>query len=121
MCVELRNPGEMTIFSCEAPSSPVIAASNCFSLTFVSCVSAAIRAALIIQNWYRGYRARLKTRQRYALTIFQSIEYADEQGQLQVCFVSLSLILVNCFSLLLVIERMTGWDHFKLRNLSERL
>ncbi|XP_059534981.1 serine/threonine-protein phosphatase with EF-hands 1 isoform X2 [Myotis daubentonii] len=42
-----------------------------------------IRAALIIQNWYRGYRARLKTRQRYALTIFQSIEYADEQGQLQ--------------------------------------
>lgn len=42
-----------------------------------------IRAALVIQNWYRGYRARLKTRQRYALTIFQSIEYADEQGQLQ--------------------------------------
>ncbi|XP_036083087.1 serine/threonine-protein phosphatase with EF-hands 1 [Rousettus aegyptiacus] len=42
-----------------------------------------LRAALIIQNWYRGYRARLKTRQRYALTIFQSIEYADEQGQLQ--------------------------------------
>nr|KAF6360516.1 protein phosphatase with EF-hand domain 1 [Myotis myotis] len=42
-----------------------------------------IRAALIIQNWYRGYRARLKARQRYALTIFQSIEYADEQGQLQ--------------------------------------
>nr|KAF6492819.1 protein phosphatase with EF-hand domain 1 [Molossus molossus] len=42
-----------------------------------------IRAALVIQNWYRGYRARLKARQRYALTIFQSIEYADEQGQLQ--------------------------------------
>ncbi|KAI4545663.1 hypothetical protein MG293_005929 [Ovis ammon polii] len=44
---------------------------------------AALKAALVIQNWYRGYRARLKTRQRYALTIFQSIEYADEQGQLQ--------------------------------------
>ncbi|XP_070461357.1 serine/threonine-protein phosphatase with EF-hands 1 [Equus przewalskii] len=43
----------------------------------------ALRAALIIQNWYRGYSARLKARQRYALTIFQSIEYADEQGQLQ--------------------------------------
>ncbi|XP_043753026.1 serine/threonine-protein phosphatase with EF-hands 1 isoform X4 [Cervus elaphus] len=43
----------------------------------------ALKAALVIQNWYRGYRARLKTRQRYALTIFQSIEYADEQGQLQ--------------------------------------
>ncbi|XP_010594134.2 serine/threonine-protein phosphatase with EF-hands 1 [Loxodonta africana] len=43
----------------------------------------AIRAAMIIQNWYRGYSTRLKARQRYALTIFQSIEYADEQGQMQ--------------------------------------
>uniref|UniRef100_A0A8C7A2S4 Serine/threonine-protein phosphatase n=1 Tax=Neovison vison TaxID=452646 RepID=A0A8C7A2S4_NEOVI len=43
----------------------------------------ALKAALVIQNWYRGYSARLKARQRYALTIFQSIEYADEQGQLQ--------------------------------------
>ncbi|XP_006835744.1 PREDICTED: serine/threonine-protein phosphatase with EF-hands 1 [Chrysochloris asiatica] len=42
-----------------------------------------IRAATIIQNWYRGYRARLKARQRCALTIFRSIEYADEQGQMQ--------------------------------------
>ncbi|EAW98948.1 protein phosphatase with EF-hand domain 1 [Homo sapiens] len=42
-----------------------------------------LRAALIIQNWYRGYKARLKARQHYALTIFQSIEYADEQGQMQ--------------------------------------
>lgn len=43
----------------------------------------ALVAALVIQNWYRGYSARLRTRQRYALTIFQSIEYADEQSQLQ--------------------------------------
>ncbi|XP_053435752.1 serine/threonine-protein phosphatase with EF-hands 1 [Nycticebus coucang] len=42
-----------------------------------------LRAVLIIQNWYRGYRARLRARQHYALTIFQSIEYADEQGQMQ--------------------------------------
>ncbi|XP_062939446.1 serine/threonine-protein phosphatase with EF-hands 1 isoform X3 [Cynocephalus volans] len=42
-----------------------------------------LKAALIIQNWYRRYRARLKARQHYALTIFQSIEYADEQGQMQ--------------------------------------
>uniref|UniRef100_A0A8C8XPN6 Serine/threonine-protein phosphatase n=1 Tax=Panthera leo TaxID=9689 RepID=A0A8C8XPN6_PANLE len=42
-----------------------------------------LKAALVIQNWYRGYSTRLKARQRYALTIFQSIEYADEQGQLQ--------------------------------------
>ncbi|XP_075394690.1 serine/threonine-protein phosphatase with EF-hands 1 [Tenrec ecaudatus] len=43
----------------------------------------AIKAAMIIQNWYRSYSARLKVRQRYALTIFQSIEYANEQGQMQ--------------------------------------
>ncbi|NP_001030107.1 serine/threonine-protein phosphatase with EF-hands 1 isoform X2 [Rattus norvegicus] len=42
-----------------------------------------VRAALIIQNWYRRYRARLSARQHYALAIFQSIEYADEQGQMQ--------------------------------------
>nr|XP_054363401.1 serine/threonine-protein phosphatase with EF-hands 1 [Mirounga angustirostris] len=42
-----------------------------------------LKAALVIQNWYRSYCARWKARQRYALTIFQSIEYADEQGQLQ--------------------------------------
>uniref|UniRef100_A0A8C0QV61 Protein phosphatase with EF-hand domain 1 n=1 Tax=Canis lupus dingo TaxID=286419 RepID=A0A8C0QV61_CANLU len=50
---------------------------------------------LIEINWYRGYSARLKARQRYALTIFQSIEYADEQGQLQVCFASDLKILKN--------------------------
>ncbi|XP_073083706.1 serine/threonine-protein phosphatase with EF-hands 1 isoform X2 [Manis javanica] len=42
-----------------------------------------MQAALKIQNWYRGYRVRLKARQCHALSIFQSIEYADEQGQLQ--------------------------------------
>ncbi|XP_031232599.1 serine/threonine-protein phosphatase with EF-hands 1 isoform X2 [Mastomys coucha] len=42
-----------------------------------------VRAASVIQNWYRRYSARLKARQHYALAIFQSIEYADEQGQMQ--------------------------------------
>ncbi|XP_012887599.1 PREDICTED: serine/threonine-protein phosphatase with EF-hands 1 isoform X3 [Dipodomys ordii] len=42
-----------------------------------------VKAALVIQNWYRGYRARLMARQHYALAIFQSIEYADEQSQMQ--------------------------------------
>ncbi|XP_077891201.1 serine/threonine-protein phosphatase with EF-hands 1 isoform X3 [Ictidomys tridecemlineatus] len=42
-----------------------------------------LKATLVIQNWYRGYRARLKARQHYALAIFQSIEYADEHGQMQ--------------------------------------
>ncbi|NXL59678.1 PPE1 phosphatase, partial [Chordeiles acutipennis] len=42
-----------------------------------------IRAAVLIQNWYRFTMARIEMRRRYSLSIFQSIEYADEQDQLQ--------------------------------------
>uniref|UniRef100_A0A6I8NT69 Serine/threonine-protein phosphatase with EF-hands n=1 Tax=Ornithorhynchus anatinus TaxID=9258 RepID=A0A6I8NT69_ORNAN len=47
-----------------------------------------MKAAILIQRWFRCYMARLEVRRLSALNIFQSIEYADEQAQLQVFQVS---------------------------------
>ncbi|XP_043852715.1 serine/threonine-protein phosphatase with EF-hands 1 [Dromiciops gliroides] len=43
----------------------------------------AMKAAVLIQNWYRCYKARLELRRRQALNIFENIEYAEEQDQMQ--------------------------------------
>ncbi|XP_041107103.1 serine/threonine-protein phosphatase with EF-hands 2-like [Polyodon spathula] len=62
-----------------------------------------MKAAVLIQRWYRQYVARMEVRRRCTWTIFQSIEYAGEQDQIK---------LQNFFTYLM--------DHFTPTNSKQR-
>ncbi|XP_040915368.1 serine/threonine-protein phosphatase with EF-hands 2-like [Toxotes jaculatrix] len=62
---------------------PELQLKKCDRVSISVPAATAIRAALLIQRWYRQYVARLEMRRRCTWNIFQSIEYAGEQDQIK--------------------------------------